>query len=289
MISNIFDFNNLCVRHYFVKDVEAESDNPNIQLWKYRIIESVYNSIFKENDVNEIILAVDDRKSWRKLYCNRYKESREGKRQTSKIDWSIFHKEFDQFNNEIHKYLPFKVLKIQAAEADDIIGTICLTQTNKEFVIISVDEDFLQLVSPRIRLYHPLKMTYVSVDDPELFIIEKCLTGQSKDDIFNILTPLDWPKDKRKPGFGEVSAKKVMKEGYEDWLKKKNLEERFHINRVLMDLKLIPNTVKSRILNEYNNYRLPDPALSYEFFKNNNFTGFLEKIHSVEQNFMRFY
>ena len=289
MISLIFDFNNLAVRHYFIKDILAETLSPDLQLWKYRVIESIYNSLFKEDDVKEIILAVDDKRSWRKVYWNRYKESREGKRQVAKIDWNVFHKEFESFGNEIQNYLPFKVLKIQSAEADDIIGVICLEKTEKEFVVISNDEDFLQLTSDRVRLYHPLKMTYVSVPDTELFIVEKCLTGQAKDDIFNIKTPIDWPKGKRKPGFGEVSAKKVIKDGYENWLKKEKLEERFHLNRVLIDLKLIPNVVKSRVLNEYNNYRLPDPSLFYEFFKNNNFVGFLEKINSVEQNLMRLY
>ena len=108
MISNVFDFNNLCVRHYFVKDVEAETDHPNIQLWRYRIIESVYNSLFKENDVNEIILAVDAKKSWRKLYWSRYKESREGKRDAAKIDWNLFHKEYESLCDDIQENLPFK-------------------------------------------------------------------------------------------------------------------------------------------------------------------------------------
>jgi hypothetical protein len=289
MITNVFDFNNLCVRHYFIKDVEAETDHPNLQLWRYRIIESVYNSLFKESDVNEILLAVDAKKSWRKLYWSRYKESREGKRDAAKIDWNLFHREYETLCDDIQENLPFKVLRVQTAEADDIIGVICLEKKEKEFVIISNDEDFLQLTSSRVRLYHPAKMTYVSVPDTEKFIVEKCLTGQAKDDIFNIKTPIDWPKDKRKPGFGPVSAEKVMKDGYEKWLEKEKLVERFHINRVLIDLKLIPNAVKSRVLGEYHNYKHPDPSLSYEFFKKNNFTGFLDNMHSVENNLMKLY
>ena len=289
MVSLIFDFNNLCIRHYFSKNIEAETSSPNLRLWKYQVIESLYNSLFKEEDIREIILAVDDRKSWRKVYWNRYKESREGKRQVAKIDWNLFHREYELFSNEIRESLPFKVIKTALSEADDIIGVICLEKTEKEFVVISNDEDFLQLSSDRVRIYHPSRMTYVSVENTEDFIIEKCLTGQPKDDIFNIKTPIDWPKDKRKPGFGDVSAKKVMASGYENWLKKEKLEERFHLNRVLIDLKLIPNSVKSRVLNEYNNYKLPDPSMIYDFFKKNNFQGFLDNFTSVENNLMRLY
>lgn len=287
MTSVIIDFNNLCVRHYFIKDIEAET-NPNIKLWKYNVIESVYNALFKEPNINEMILAIDDSRSWRKKFWPRYKESREGKRKTAKIDWNIFHKEYEKFHNEIQEYLPFKTLKIRNAEADDIIGAICL-EKNKNFIIISNDEDFQQLICSRIKLYHPLRQKYIEIDSAEDFIVKKCLTGQPKDDIFNIKTALDWPKDKRKPGFGEVSAKKVMSEGYENWLKKENLEERFRINRILIDLKLIPKSLKSHIINEYDNYKLPDPSLYYDFFKNNNFTGFLEKIHSVEEKLMKLY
>ena len=287
MVTNIFDMNNLCVRHYFSKDVEAENGRPNINLWKYRIIESIYNSLRKEDDINEIVLAVDDRKSWRKLFWNRYKESREGKRHDSKVDWSIFFDEYEKLTSEITEHLPFKIMKIHLCEADDIIAVICLEREKKQYIVISNDEDFLQLSSDRVRIYNPSKMLYMKVDDTEHFIVEKCLIGQKKDDIFNIITPLDWPKDKRKPGFAEKSAEKVMKEGYKEWLIKNNLERRFQVNRTLIDFKLIPQTIKVRILNEYDNYRMPDPSKIYDFFKKNNFTGFLNDISNVENNLLR--
>ena len=288
MISLVFDMNNLAVRNYFAKDIGADTPNPDIKLWKFRIIESIYKSLSKEDDVNEVVLAVDDKQSWRKLYWNRYKEKREEQRKESKVDWRIFFKEFELLSKEIHENLPFKIFKIQSCEADDIIAVICLERQNN-YTIISNDEDFIQLVSERVKLYNPSKMMYITYDNTEQFIIGKCLTGQQKDGIFNIITPLDHPADKRKPGFGEESAKKVMAEGYEGWLKKKGLEKRFHTNRVLIDFKLIPQTIKTRILNTYDNYVLPDPSHIYTFFKKNNFKGFLDDYDKVENQFMRFY
>ena len=287
MTTNLIDFNNLAVRTYCNKEIESDTENPNVSLWKYFTIDSIYKSLFK-GDVNEIILAVDDRKSWRKLYWERYKESRKGKRDTSKINWDVFHSEYRNFTDEIQHHLPFKILQVENAEADDIIGVLAL-KDNKEYVVISNDEDYLQLVSDRVKLYNPQKMMFMECPDTEEFIVMKSLMGQSKDDIFNIKTPLDWPQGKRKPGFGEVSARKVIEEGYIGWLEKNNLVERFKINRTLIDFNLIPNTIKTRILNEYNNYKLADPSNIYKFFNKNKFVGYLEDFSSVESKLLQLY
>jgi 5'-3' exonuclease len=287
MTTNLIDFNNLAVRTYCNKEIESDTENPNVSLWKYFTIDSIYKSLFK-GDVNEIILAVDDRKSWRKLYWERYKESRKGKRDTSKINWDVFHSEYRNFTDEIQHHLPFKILQVENAEADDIIGVLAL-KDNKEYVVISNDEDYLQLVSDRVKLYNPQKMMFMECPDTEEFIVMKSLMGQSKDDIFNIKTPLDWPQGKRKPGFGEVSARKVIEEGYIGWLEKNNLVERFKINRTLIDFNLIPNTIKTRILNEYNNYKLADPSNIYKFFSKNKFVGYLEDFSNVETKLLELY
>lgn len=287
MTTNIVDFNNLAVRTYCNKEIESDTENPNISLWKYFTIDSIYKSLFKGN-VNEIILAVDDKKSWRKLYWERYKESRKGKRDTSKINWDVFHSEYRRFTDEIQYHLPFKVLQVENAEADDVIAIIS-KKDNREYVIISNDEDYLQLVSDRVKVYNPQKMMFMECPDTEEFIVMKSLMGQPKDDIFNIKTPLDWPQGKRKPGFGEVSARKVIEEGYVDWLKKNKLEERFKVNRRLIDFNQIPLTIKTRILNEYNNYKLADPSNIYKFFNKNKFVGYLEDFSNVETKLLELY
>lgn len=287
MTTNLVDMNNLAVRAYCTKEIESDTANPNIQLWKYFIVDSIYKSLFK-GDVNEVILAVDDKKSWRKLYWERYKESRKGKRDSSKIDWDLFHSAYRELTEEIQYTLPFKVLLVENAEADDVIG-ILATKDKGEYVVISNDEDYLQLVSDRVKLYNPNKMTFMECEDTENFIVMKCLTGQPKDDIFNIKTSLDWPLGKRKPGFGEVSAKKVIAGGYKEWLVENNLVERFNVNRTLIDFGRIPNVMRSRILNAYNNYKLADPSMMYGFFSKNKFNGYLEDFTNVESKLLQLY
>jgi hypothetical protein len=287
-VKNIFDTNNLFIRCLFVKSVGIKTNNPDYKLWKFLCIDNVYKSLIRNGSINEIILAIDYPVSWRKLYWDRYKESRKGARDKSGIDWQVFFGHMDDLLDEINEHLPFKVIKVQHAEADDVIAVICMERPS-QYTIISTDEDYLQLSSQNIKIYNPLKAKYITCDSPRAFIIEKCLLGQKKDDIFNIKTPLDHPMGKRKPAFGKSQLQKIYKMGYEKWLEKNNLSERYTTNKVLMDFTEIPQTIKTRILNTYDSYMLPDPAKMYSFFEKNNYREYIDNFHTIEQKLMTLY
>jgi len=284
----VFDFNNLAVRNIFLPMVEAKSGTPNIQLWRFITIDSIIKSLSKYDHVSEVILAVDSPKTWRKLYWPRYKESRKGKRDKSEMDWNIFHKELDQFIEDIEYGLPFKIIKVDNAEGDDVVAVLA-RETGTDTVVVSNDEDYLQLCCDHIKIYNPTKMMYTDCEDTERFLQMKSLMGQPKDDIFNIITPIDHPVGVRKPGFGEVSAKKVLAEGLDQWLEKKKLVERYNLNRNLIDFDRIPKTMQTRILNTYKSYKLADPSNIYKFFQDNGFREYLENFESVEDKLMQLY
>jgi len=290
----LFDFNNLAARTFFVKDIGAHTPQPEFPLWRYRTFDAIYKALFRVANVQEIILAVDDRVSWRKLYFKRYKESRKTKRDKSTVDWNLFYSNLSNLIQDIKDNIPFKVLHVKNAEADDIIGVLALHGEDK-YHIISNDEDFLQLSNrPNVVVYNPQKMQEVSVDDAEDFIVRKSLTGQGKDDILNIITPLDWglteeTEGKRRPGFGPAKCEKVMKEGYMFWLKRMGLEERYKINRNLIDFQRIPQTIKGRIMKTYENYEYPEADNIYTFCKQMGFREYLDEFHKFETMLMRLY
>jgi hypothetical protein len=122
--------------------------------------------------------------------------------------------------------------------------------------------------------------------------------GQAKDDIFNVKTPLDWGiteatqkdgKPKRKPGLGPKTLEKIMKDGYEKWLKDNDLESRFELNRNLIDFHRIPDVIRKTIISSYVSYQFPDPSNIYNFFRENNFREFLEKYEQVESKLLTLY
>jgi len=279
---NLFDFNNLAIRTFLVKNVNAITDDPDLPLWKFYLIESIYKSLYR-SPADEVILAVDAKDPWRKSYWSRYKEHRKKRREESPIRWGIFFREYDKLCDEIIEHLPFKVIRVSGSEADDIIAVIATEYKEKIFTIISNDEDFLQLSGhANIKIYNPSKMDYVRTDNVPEFLLEKFFFGQKKDGIFNVKTPLDWPLDRRKPSFGEALFQKIKRSGYVEWLKDNGLEERFHTNRVLIDFDRIPRVIRSRIIKEYSEYKMPDPNKMKIFFEKNGLQSYLDNFHNVE-------
>jgi 5'-3' exonuclease len=194
---------------------------------------------------------------------------------------------------DLKHHMPFKILKIRAAEADDIIAILAM-QLPGPVTISSNDEDYLQLSSKRVKIWNPMKRKYVTCDDPRTFLTMKCLMGQSKDDILNVKTPKDWGQTaesfgKRKPGLGEVTAKKIIDAGLDNWLEENKVMHRFKRNRNLIDFRKIPATIQNRILTQYDSYNFPPPANMREFFKKFSMQTFLENYHIVERCLMRLY
>lgn len=292
----IFDTNNLamrCVHITDVKTVDKKSKkviNVDFDYWKYLVVNSIYTSLYQTKGITEVVLAVDDKSSWRYDIWDRYKEDRKRKKKESTDDfpWDTFFIKYNELLDEIRECLPFKVLAYPRSEADDIIGTLSL-QTTDNTTIVSTDKDFLQLCSPTVTIYNPMKKMNVNHPDPKFFLIEQSFIGQQKDSIFNVKTPDDWPVGKRKPGFGPKAFEKAVEYGWKEWLKKEGLVENFKRNLNLMDLSRIPEEMKTGIMKQYNEYKYPHPDNIYKFVKNNNWPDMLESFTQVENRLMQLY
>ena len=297
MVSTCFDVNNLAIRNLFGQDViqyvagdKTKVLSVNYDLMKFRIFDSIYRSLFRVNGVREVVLAMDDRRSWRKLYWTKYKANRKDKRERLDLDWDEYFEVYESFMQEIKDHFPFKVIKVKDAEADDVIGAVVLGKP-QDFYIISTDKDFLQLSSPRVKIYNPLKKTLVEHPNPELFLVQECMTGQAKDNIYNVKTPLDYPDGKRKPGFGAKAFEKALAGagGYKQFLIDNDLTERFEFNRNLMDFARIPTEIQRRIMRDYDGYQKPDLGMIHEFFKKHQYPEYLDNFTNVENKIMEVY
>lgn len=288
----LYDFNNLAIRHLFSGEIGATTEHPIYELWMYQIFNSIYEGVSKFRDVNEVVLAMDSKDSWRKMVFPRYKESRKKKRKDD-VDWDTVFKNLKFLATGIRDNIPFKILKVQHCEADDIIGILCRNIENKNFHIVSTDSDYKQLCDCAV-IYDPRKKENMVCENVEEFIVRSSLMGQAKDDIFNVKTPLDWgqtpeTEGKRKPGLGPKTADKIMDQGWKTWLEKEGLQERFDLNRQLIDFKKIPELLVTKVTERYNNYVLPPPDRAYGFFKKMEWRGFIEDFDKIEPNLMRLY
>lgn len=290
----LFDMNNLAIRCVNIGDVKVvdkktkEVISIDWEYWKLIVFQSIYSSIFKVKDVKTIVLAIDDKKSWRYEVWPRYKEDRKKKKDDDKFPWDLFLEKYQEFMDEVKTHLPFKVINVPRAEGDDIIGTIALN-TPDISEIVSNDKDFLQLCSDKVKVYNPMKQEHTIHPDPKFFLVEQCFIGQAKDSIFNIITPDDWPEGKRKPGFGEKAFEKAVEYGISEYITDKGLENNFKRNLRLIDLSKTPEDIKKQIMDAYNDYVYPHPENIWKFIKNNNWPELIESFTIVENKLMQLY
>lgn len=113
--------------------------------------------------------------------------------------------------HKIVEYLEFPIYASEGFEADDCLGTIC-KQTKEPIIILSGDQDILQLVSDQVSMYVPASFpkqptlyTPTKVQEkysfsPAQMIDYKALRGDPSDNIPGI------------PGIGEVTATKIIQE-----------------------------------------------------------------------------
>lgn len=307
-VTLLFDFNNLVIRSYFgVKEITEDPNDIQWGLWMYNCFNSIYQTLWKFKNVNEVILAVDDTNSWRKAVYRRYKESRKEKKKESIVDWDTLYSMMHKLASEFKHHMPFKVLKVKSSEADDIIG-ILVKYIKNPCVIIARDEDYFQCFAKHnnLRVYDPISQVLYSPDDFEDikdFLLKLVFCGQKKDDIPNILTPDDWgltesTQGKRRPGFGEVAFNKIkddikgfIEQGYKNpHYGTVDLRKNLKRNRLLMDFDTIPNTIVDRILACYNkSYNLPPIENVYLWFDKYGMKTFQEDIHKVENKLQALY
>ena len=115
-------------------------------------------------------------------------------------------------NNEVIKSILYSMginsIFPRELEADDIVAYICREHEGDK-VIISVDRDFLQLVSEECTMYDPIRKKFFEKDnfekqtgfkDVEQWFTAKCLTGDRSDNVPGI------------PRFGKASVKRYFED-----------------------------------------------------------------------------
>lgn len=119
---------------------------------------------------------------------------------------------YDQITRLIDylSYLPVSLISIDKLEADDVIGylskIIYQDYDDSEQYILSADNDFLQLINDRVKVYSPIKKKIYHVQDvvnefnihPNNFLLFKVLTGDDSDNIPGV------------SGFGKVNTPKLF-------------------------------------------------------------------------------
>ena len=222
-------------------------------LIRHMVLNIIRNHVknFKK-DYGEVVLCCDNRKYWRKEYFPFYKASRKKNRDKSNLDWHLIFDMLAKFKQELKDNFPYKVLDVEGAEADDIIGVLAPRQSAHEKVLIlSSDGDFLQLQNyANVKQYNPSQKKYVVSKEPILELKEKIIRGDKGDGIPNVLSSSDcFVRDLRQTPITQKVLDKLMGENYLD--QNETLKANFIRNATLIDLSFTPQEIREKIINSY--------------------------------------
>jgi len=132
------------------------------------------------NEYGEIVLCCDNKRYWRKEVFPYYKAGRKKAREKSDLDWHLIFDILGRLKEELKENFPYKVIDVDGAEADDIIGTLVPRYANSEKVLIlSSDGDFLQLQKwgSNVKQYNPALKKFINSTNPAEELKEKIIRG----------------------------------------------------------------------------------------------------------------
>jgi 5'-3' exonuclease, N-terminal resolvase-like domain/T4 RNase H, C terminal len=214
-----------------------------------------------KGEYGEVVLCCDNRTYWRREVFPFYKANRKKAREKSDLDWHLIFDILSKLKVELKENFPYKVIDVDNAEADDIIGTLAPRAVAHENVlIISSDNDFLQLQKWNsksdkytIKQYNPAKKAYLKSENPLLDLKEKIIRGDKGDGIPNCLSSSDcFVTDKKQKAVTKGIFTKLINEDVTNWTDE-NAKIGYSRNELLINLDKIPSDVKDRIVEAYEN------------------------------------
>ena len=202
--------------------------------------------------IRDRVLCYDDKHCWRKDYFPYYKQNRKKARSESSLDWNELFDILTKIQNELEENFPYKVLKINGAEADDIIAILSnkISSTPnlyEEILIISGDKDFIQLhQSDNVKQYSPTLKKFVVDENPEQYKFEHIIRGDKGDGVPNVLSQdTVFVEDLRQ----RPITKKKLIEWKENGIPEGEIKRNYQRNKTLIDFDSIPNELGELIYN----------------------------------------
>jgi 5'-3' exonuclease len=250
-------------------------------------IHTVLSSVrkaWKDFKGTHVVFCLEGR-SWRKDHYAPYKRNRTDARASQSPreaeEDRVFWETFDQFKEFITDKTNCTVLQHPRLEADDLIAGWIQSHPNDDHVIISTDGDFAQLIASNVRQYNGVSAVTTThegyfdekgkrvVDkktkqekpapDPEWLLFEKCMRGDTSDNIFSAYPGVREKGTKNKIGLREAFADRNNR-GYnwnnmmlQKWMdhegKEQRVKECYERNQLLCDLTAQPAEIR-QIIND---------------------------------------
>ena len=245
----------------------------------YHIMFNSINKVWREQNGTHVVVCLEGR-SWRKDFYEPYKrnraEVRAAKTEREQQEDQQFWDAFDEFQDFMREKTNVTVLQHSRCEADDFIARWIQQHPNDKHCIVSSDSDFYQLLAPNVTQYNGIQGQLITLEgifddrgkpvmdkktkepkvpgDPQWLLFEKCIRGDTSDNIFSAYPGVRKKGTKNKVGMEDAFADKDKK-GYnwnnfmlQRWVDHEGVEHRvledYQRNVHLVDLTAQPDDIK---------------------------------------------
>ena len=240
------------------------------------------NKVARRFEADHVVFALEGR-SWRKDFYKPYKNNRavaraaltEAEQDEDKMFWETY----DNLTKYLAERTNCSVVRCPTAEGDDIIARWIALHPQDEHIIISSDTDFVQLVAPNVKQYNGITDELITIEgifdakgkavidkktkepktipNPQWLLFEKCMRGDSSDNVFSAYPGVRTKGTKNKIGLQEAFEDRE-KQGYawnnlmlQRWTDHDSVEHRvlddYERNVHLVDLTAQPQEIKDKV------------------------------------------
>ena len=246
----IIDYNGIAIGNIVTQKLDIDEN-----LIRHMILNSIrmYRKRFHK-DFGEVVITSDAGNNWRYKAFPNYKAARKIGRKKSSMDWDEVFRITNLVFEELGDHFPYKTLKIDGCEADDIIGQLCYNTQEfgqyEKVMIISADKDFAQLQKfDNVSQYSPMTKKYIKIEHPRKQLMELILRGDTSDGVPNVLSGDNV--------FVEGTRQTPLRQKLLDQLienpesQGQEIYRNFLRNKKLIDLNETPDVLKSEIINTF--------------------------------------
>ena len=254
------------------------------------------NKCWREFDGNHIVFCLEGR-SWRKDFYEPYKANRrvimDSRSVREQEDDELYFEAYDDMIKFCSEKTNVSVVRCEQAEADDMIATWIQQHPEDNHYIISTDSDFYQLLAPNVTQYNGTTDQVVTLEgfkdlktgedvidkktnkpktpiEPEWVLFEKCIRGDSSDNVFSAYPGARLKGTKNKTGMREAFDDRDTG-GYnynnfmlQRWVDHEGDEHRvkndYERNRILIDLTEQPDEIKELCVQRMNEGKKQEPV-----------------------------
>ena len=202
----------------------------------FHIMMSSVKMCYNKFNADHAVFCLEGR-SWRKDFYTPYKANRKIARESLSVreqeENQIMFDAYDDMIGFLDKKTNCTMLHNKQAEADDMIALFIESHPDDEHIIVSSDSDYMQLVTDNVKIYDGVQNRIITKEgffkddknmtpmkdkktkellpapDPEWLLFEKCIRGDTSDNIFSAYPGVRKKGSRNKTGMIEAFEDKA--------------------------------------------------------------------------------